>query len=640
MKRLLLILPALVLLMLPLPAQNNPYALDDECYDLFQQAEGLVGTAEFDAVNEKFLRVAREKGDAKSEVLYYVEKLKHATRGRGKPGNDALVEAARQDLVRISKEKGYNQYYYYAYHLTTNYYYNSGQVIHAYDLLIQMQDTAIAEKDEFGLFSSWCYMVDLYIHLKDYMSAKTYIVRALDLYNSSKDETLRRQSPSRLYFDLADSYPVGHDSVRINIDKGVAACATHLDSLRSYYYISKLAIMDGDIPQYQLYKEKFLADPQRERMNFGDGFFRLTDAVLDGTIDQYHDEIRSLKRIRQYKLIANLCEEYGFKDFGFKLEKEFVADLERTISRNNLSRLSELDVSMGKATLSADLKESQEKVTRIHNLLIILVFVIMAMGLVFALLSIRRLKKTNEMVRQADAAKTRFVQNMSHEVRTPLNAIVGFSQLLSLPDGTLQPEEKEEFVGHILNNTKMLTMLLDDILNASAMDKGEYRIRYEEGEMHYMCEAAITSTEHRLQPGVTLTYEPESREPHTFFTDPRRLQQILINLLSNACKHTTKGSIVLRSSLTDHPGMVTFTVTDTGTGVPPEQAEAIFSRFTKLNEFVQGTGLGLSICRDIATRMEGRVFLDTTYTGGGARFIFMLPDRSEMPPSQDQPLNH
>ncbi len=635
MRRIIIALAALVLAALPLVAQNNPYELDDECYVLFQKAEGLVGTEEFDAVNEEFLRVAREKGDTKSEVLYYVERLKHVIRGRGKPGNDALVEAAQQELVRISKEKGYNQYYYYAYHLITNYYYNSGQVLHAYDLLTKMQDTAIAEKDDYGLFSCWCYMVDLYIHLKDYMSAKTYIVRALDLYNTSKDETLRRQSPTRLYFDLADTYPVGHDSVRINIDKGVATCATHLDSLRAYYYISKLAIMDGDIPRYQAYKEKYLADPQRERMSIGDGFFRLADAVLDGTIDQYHDEIRSLKRIRQYKLIANLCEKYGFEDFGFKLEKEFVADLEKTISRNNLSRLSELDVSMGKATLSADLKESQERTKRIRSWLIIMVFVLMTMGLLFALLSIRRLKKTNEKVRQADAAKTRFVQNMSHEVRTPLNAIVGFSQLLSLPDGTLQPEEKEEFVGHIVNNTKMLTMLLDDILNASAMDKGEYRIRYEEGELHYMCQAAMSSTEHRLQPGVTLTYEPESPDAHTFYTDPRRLQQILINLLSNACKHTTQGSIVLRSSLTQNPGMVTFTVTDTGTGVPPEQAEAIFNRFTKLNEFVQGTGLGLSICRDITTRMGGKVYLDTTYKEGGARFIFMVPDLHELPLEQN-----
>ncbi len=410
MRRIIIALAALVLAALPLAAQNNPYALDDECYALFQEAEDLVGTEEFDAVNEEFLRVAREKGDTKSEVLYYVERLKH--------------------------------------------------VLHAYDLLTKMQDTAIAEK-------------------------------------------------------------------------------------------------------------------------------------------------------------------------------EFVADLERTISRNNLSRLSELDVSMGKATLSADLKESQERTRRIHSWLIIMVFVLMTMGLLFALLSIRRLKKTNEKVRQADAAKTRFVQNMSHEVRTPLNAIVGFSQLLSLPDGTLQPEEKDEFVGHIVNNTKMLTMLLDDILNASAMDKGEYRIRYEEGELHYMCQAAMSSTEHRLQPGVTLTYEPESPDAHTFYTDPRRLQQILINLLSNSCKHTTQGSIVLRSSLTQNPGMVTFTVTDTGTGVPPEQAEAIFDRFTKLNEFVQGTGLGLSICRDITTRMGGKVYLDTTYKEGGARFIFMVPDLHELPLEQN-----
>ena len=495
----------------------------------------------------------------------------------------------------------------------------------------KMQEIAIQEKDDFGRYSSYRYMVDLYIDLKDYISARKYIVQALDLYNTSKDETLRRQSPTRLYFDLADTYPVGSDSVRINIDKGIATATTHLDSLRAFYYVAKLAIIDGDIPRYQAYKAKFLADPERERLNIGDAFFHLADAVLDGTIDQYYTEIRSLQRIRQYKLIANLCEKYGFEKFGFKLAKELAADLEAAISRNNLSRLSELDVSMGNAELSADLKESQKQVARIHTWLLVLVILVLAMGLTYAISNILRLRKTNERVRMADAAKTRFVQNMSHEVRTPLNAIVGFSQLLSLPDGTLQPEEKEEFVGHIVNNTKMLTMLLDDILNASAMDKGDYRIRFEEGELHYMCEAAISSTEHRLQPGVTLNYEPESTGPHTFYIDPRRLQQILINLLSNACKHTAQGSITLRTSLTEHPGYVTFSVTDTGTGVPPEQAEAIFDRFTKLNDFVQGTGLGLSICRDIATRMEGKVYLDTTYKEGGARFILELPDRQEAP---------
>ena len=70
---------------------------------------------------------------------------------------------------------------------------------------------------------------------------------------------------------------------------------------------------------------------------------------------------------------------------------------------------------------------------------------------------------------------------------------------------------------------------------------------------------------------------------------------------------------------------MTYSVTDTGPGVPPEDAERIFNRFTKLNDFVQGSGLGLSICRDISKRMSAKVFLDTGYTGGGARFVFMVP---------------
>ena len=110
------------------------------------------------------------------------------------------------------------------------------------------------------------------------------------------------------------------------------------------------------------------------------------------------------------------------------------------------------------------------------------------------------------------------------------------------------------------------------------------------------------------------------------------MQQILINLLTNSCKHTKEGEIVLSSSLTSRPGFVSYAVTDTGSGIPADQAERIFDRFTKLNEFVQGTGLGLSICRDISERMGASVYLDTTYTAGGARFVFEVPVE---PPQED-----
>lgn len=137
-------------------------------------------------------------------------------------------------------------------------------------------------------------------------------------------------------------------------------------------------------------------------------------------------------------------------------------------------------------------------------------------------------------------------------------------------------------------------------------------------------ETPAADTTARLQPGVSMKYVPAQEGTFSFRTDPRRVQQILINLLTNACKHTSSGEIRLGYSLEEYPGEVAFFVEDTGPGVPADKADAIFDRFTKLNDFVQGTGLGLSICREIAGRMGGRVFLDTSNTEG-ARFVFVLP---------------
>ena len=331
------------------------------------------------------------------------------------------------------------------------------------------------------------------------------------------------------------------------------------------------------------------------------------------------------QHLREVKYIANIAENYGFETLAFDLEKRLAAYYEGEISKSNRSKLAELDATLGNRELSDKVAQETRRAEQASRIIVLLTVVILGGALLFSWLHIRRLKLANEKVRLANEAKTRFVQNMSHEVRTPLNAIVGFSQLLSLPDGSFTETEKDDFARHIVNNSKMLTMLLDDILNTSAMDAGSYRIVYEPSECKYMCEAALSSVEHRVQPGVKLYFVPESEHPCPVTTDPRRVQQILINMLTNACKHTAKGEIKLTYSTADEPGFIQFSVTDTGTGVPADQAEAIFGRFTKLNEFVQGTGLGLSICREIAEKMGGKVYLDTTYTQGGARFVFSIP---------------
>lgn len=269
------------------------------------------------------------------------------------------------------------------------------------------------------------------------------------------------------------------------------------------------------------------------------------------------------------------------------------------------------------------------------NLLIYIVLTCAVIGLTVALsrarftvhkqkLQMKELEHSRNDAIKESKAKDMFVQNMSHEVRTPLNAVVGFAQLLAMPPEFLTQEERDEYAQHIQHNSNMLTMLIDDILNISDIKSGNYSITLNDHPLNALCSSALASVKYRVRSDIELRYESKIPDDFTVHTDARRVQQILINYLTNAIKHTQEGSIVLSTSLEEHPGMVTFAVTDTGEGVPIDQAKNIFHRFTKLNDYVQGTGLGLNICLMLSEKLHGEVFLDTSYTGG-ARFVFCMP---------------
>lgn len=235
---------------------------------------------------------------------------------------------------------------------------------------------------------------------------------------------------------------------------------------------------------------------------------------------------------------------------------------------------------------------------------------------------------------QAIERKERFIQNMSHELRTPLNAITGFSQLLALPADSFSDEERQRFAQHVEHNINLLTMLVDDIVDIGSVERGSYKIVCSETSVNDILRQALGTVEYRVPADVAMKLNTELPDTFTSYTDGRRILQVLVNYLTNAIKHTVEGTITLSVErfLDDkNIPMLRFAVADTGAGVPPSQHENIFSRFVKLEKFVQGTGLGLSICRIIAEKMQGRCYLDTTYpasspdTDHGARFVFELP---------------
>lgn len=230
-------------------------------------------------------------------------------------------------------------------------------------------------------------------------------------------------------------------------------------------------------------------------------------------------------------------------------------------------------------------------------------------------------EKARREAENANKMKSLFLQNMSHEIRTPLNAIVGFSNVLSDPSIELGADEKTEFSKLVQDNGSLLTNLINDILDISKLESGNYELRLSNDSVVSICRKALASVRERVPLGVQMIFVPYEKDIE-IKTDPLRVQQLLINFLTNACKYTEKGSITLAFEVNDT--QVIFSVTDTGTGIDPENAERIFDRFEKLDQFKQGTGLGLNICRSIADLLHGEVTLDTTYTKG-ARFLFIHP---------------
>ena len=235
-----------------------------------------------------------------------------------------------------------------------------------------------------------------------------------------------------------------------------------------------------------------------------------------------------------------------------------------------------------------------------------------------------RIRRSEELIEakrraeDADRMKSVFLANMSHEIRTPLNAIVGFSEIMVL---TENEEEKHEYLEIIQKNSNLLLQLINDILDLSRIESGKSEMHFQQVEIAGLVDEVEKVHQLKMKLNVDLKVVRPQGEFWTS-TDRNRVMQVLFNFLSNAIKNTETGSITL--GLKQEGDWLKLFVSDTGCGIPEEKLPQIFTRFEKLNDFVQGTGLGLSICKSIVERLGGRIEVSSEL-GQGSTFALYLP---------------
>lgn len=236
----------------------------------------------------------------------------------------------------------------------------------------------------------------------------------------------------------------------------------------------------------------------------------------------------------------------------------------------------------------------------------------------------QRLERARQQAESANRVKNTFLGTLSHELRTPMNGVIGMGELLAHTD---LDEKQANFVSVLLASAKSLTGLVDDLLDISMIEAGELRLSLAPLDLIAMAGSmvsAFSATE--IAEGIDLKLDCDPALDGSWYGDEKRIRQVLSNLVNNAVKFTEEGEVAV--TLRDVGDTVRFEVKDTGPGVPKDQLKAIFDRFQQVEEHEArrhgGVGIGLNICRQLVTAMRGRIGVESE-EGHGATFWFELP---------------
>lgn len=523
-----------------------------------------------------------------------------------------------------------------------------------YYLLGMANSNRVDPKNQDAIYKEVCYYMNNLIELSDNIPLRySYLFRLntlniLSLMEATPENrvkvSLRYLNMQKEYADTKEMKKRPYTSKRhlLNAYSTLATAAETVGKDMATYYFNYFIDLNRKYPEDAAFSAEYdryftslnyyksIRDFQKAA-DYNDSviyYFRHGDFQFDLTeniVLTLKDKIDCLDSLHRYK---DAYEAY--KEYSVLLDSARTRSMEKKVEDLEIKKhVDELVVE--KKALEIDLQKSRSQLYLFLALLILSIcfgiFIFFRLGKIKSLY--KELQESNRLViiasekaQESERMKNAFIKNMCHEVRTPLNAINGFAELIT-SDG-ISPEEKKEFSKIIYTNCHNITSMMNDVLVIAQLDSSNEVLPLEPVHISLLCHHEMNKLK-KLQQKPDIHYQVEGDKSNDLiYSDPNHFGIIISHLLNNANKFTNQGSITLSYQPEEEGRIMCICVTDTGCGIPADKSEWIFERFTKNDDFIPGSGLGLYLCRLITQRLNGSLKLDTCYTGG-ARFILRLP---------------
>lgn len=497
---------------------------------------------------------------------------------------------------------------------------NRERVFEAYKLATQLSKELTERKLDKEMYMAINMMGHIYRYSGNKESAKKCFWEVI--HRMEKEGYTESQPP--IYMNLVNIYmdEDPHEALRL-IDKA-AEIAGKTSPERVFDIETRRALayyVMGDIPRflqgYKAYKEGVAQGMSSVHGHTMDIYYLASQGRTDEAVRMAAESAED-----PYETQADILSKAGRWEEAYKSLQKGAAESD---SINSVI----LSYSMQDIQNELSLYDMKREASRrwFYALAAIVCLLLLLVGALFYIVYSRRrhlreMKKAYEKVLASDQMKTSFIQNVSHEVRTPLNIISGFAQVIAKPDLEIPSEERHNIAGNIVRNTRLITVMIDEMLDMSNVDAVD-TVHLPSIPANETLRKIVSDFRRELTLDESqLSFETTLSDDFCVNIHDHLLSRIVYPLLDNAFKNRGGGPLRVKVSQEDNRLLVA--VEDSGPGVPADEAEHIFERFVKLDTFKQGLGLGLTFSRTMARRLGGDVWLDTSHAGPGACFKLML----------------